>query len=215
MIRKELVVCDNIGEIDESDMVKIALPGNIHMQMLKHISYLGACAEDFLFKNTDTLTRITNRLRQLEADPYLIETLNAKDLLEYLIKYKEQYSIDGSFVISEGDLIESYDLTELLNAVKTYIHYAPGIEEAIRRQEKLYVGKETSCRVISKKDNGMVCLIGLEESKGFLSVYEKKYGLTLEEYNAIQLDDIIQCSIIEYDFKHKSFQLRYLTRQIL
>lgn len=212
MIRKELVVCDNTGEIDESDMVRIALPGNIHMQMLKHMSYLGACAEDFLFKNTDTLTRITNRLRQLESDPHLIEILNAKDLLEYLVDYKEQYHIDDSFVINESDLIESYDLTELLNALQTYIHHAPGIEEAIKRQEKFYVGKEMSCRVISKKDKGIVCLIGLEECKGFLSVYEKKYHLTLEEYNEIKVDDIIRCSVIDYDFKHKSFQLRYIAR---
>ena len=88
-------------------MVKIALPGNIHMQMLKHISYLGACAEDFLFKNTDTLTRITNRLRQLESDPYLIETLNAKDLLEYLLDYKEQalFSCRSRDFPTFGDLI--------------------------------------------------------------------------------------------------------------
>lgn len=213
MIQKELIVCDNIGEIDERDMVKIAMPGNIHMQMLKHISYLGACAEDFLFKNTDTLTRITNRLRQLESDPYLIEILNAKDLLEYLVDYKEQYSIVDSFVISEGDLIESYDIKELLNIVKTYIHNTPGIEESIKRQEELYAGKLTSCRVISKKDKGIVCLIGLEECKGFLSVYEDRYKLTLEDYNSIKVDDIIQCAVIDYDFKHKSFQLRYIAKQ--
>ena len=194
-------------------MVKIALPGNIHMQMLKHISYLGACAEDFLFKNTDTLTCITNRLRQLESDPYLIETLNAKDLLEYLLDYKEQYHIDDSFVISEGDLIESYDLTELLNTVKTNVHYIPGIEEFIKLQEKFNVGKEVLCQVISKKDSGIVCLIGLEESKGFLSAYDKKYKLTVEDYNAINVNDIIRCSVIDYDFKHRSFQLRYIARQ--
>ena len=212
MIRKELVVCDNIGEIDERDMVKIALPGSIHMQMLKNFSYLGACAEDFLFKNTGTLTRITNRLRQLESDPFLIEILNAKDLLEYLIDYKEQYPINGSFVTNEGDLIESYDLTELLDTLNTYIHNTSGIEESIHRLEVLNVGKEVSCQVIRKKDNGIVCLIDIDESKGFLSVYEKKHRLILKDYNEIAVGDIIYCSVIDYDFKHKSFQLRYLSR---
>ena len=151
--------------------------------------------------------------RQLESDPYLIEILNAKDLLEYLVDYKEQYAIDGSFVTGEADLIESYDISELLKVVKAYIHNAPGIEESINRQDKFYVGKETSCRVISKKDKGIVCLIGLEESKGFLSVYENKYNLTLEDYCSINVGDNIQCSVIDYDFKHKSFQLRLTAKQ--
>ena len=133
--------------------------------------------------------------------------------MEYLVDYKEQYSIVDSFVISEGDLIESYDIKELLNIVKTYIHNTPGIEESIKRQEELYVGKLTSCRVISKKDKGIVCLIGLEECKGFLSVYEDRYKLTLEDYNSIKVDDIIQCAVIDYDFKHKSFRLRYIAKQ--
>jgi len=212
MIRKELIACDSVGEIEESDMVKIALPGHLHMQMLKHITYLGACAEDFLFKNTDTLTRITNRLRQLEDDPYYIQLLNAKDMVDYLMEYRDQYSVSDSFVEAGEDLIEAYSIDELFNAIKLYIQYGPGLTEAVNKQNEYYAGRIIQCRVTSKRDNGLVCLIGSEETKGFLSTYEKKYALSIDMYNSIAENDIIECSVIEYDFKHKSFQLKFTNR---
>lgn len=212
MIRKELIACDNVGEITESDMIKIALPGHLHMQMLKHIAYMGACAEDFLFKNTDVLTRITNRLRQLEDDPYYIQLLNAKDMIDYLMDYRDQYTIDKSFVDAGEYLLEAYDISELFNAINSYIKYGPGLTEAVEKQIKYYPGKLIRCKVISKRDNGLVCLIGDEEVKGFLSTYERQYSLPMEMYCTIEENDIIECSVIEYNFKHKSFQLKFSNR---
>ena len=209
MIRKELIVCDNVGPIREDDRVKIALPGILHMTMLKHISYIGACAEDFLFKNTDTLTRITNRLRQLEEDPFLIQVLDANDLVEYLLENKTDFSIASSFVNENDEIIEPYNLDELYNAVKTYIQYEPRIEEAVKRQKKYNSGMIVKCRIVNKKDNGIVCSIEPDNYKGFLSTLEKKYGLSSNIYESVNVDEVIQCSIIEYDFKHNSFQLKY------
>lgn len=210
MIKKELIVCDNQDNINENDMIKIALPGSLHLRMLDHVCYLGACAEDFLFKKTETLTRITNRLRQLESAPHIIEILNASDLIDYLIDYRDSYYINNSFVKTDDELIEQYDINKLHETIENYIHFTSGIEDEIIQQKELYAGKEVSCKVISKKNNGIVCFVGEKARKGFLSTYEKRYSLSLETYNTIKVDDTIKCSIIEYDFEHNSFQLKFI-----
>ena len=51
LIKKGLVFCENTsGLIDENDLIKLTIPGSLHLQMLSNVAYLAACAEDTLFK---------------------------------------------------------------------------------------------------------------------------------------------------------------------
>ena len=47
LIKRDLVISETLcSNVDECDLVKIALPGLLHLRLLKNVTYLAACAED-------------------------------------------------------------------------------------------------------------------------------------------------------------------------
>ena len=78
-------------------------------------------------------------------------------------------------------------------------------------------GVKTIAEVVKKDSMSLVCTIssGDNSVKGFISAFEfTKYGLSPEQYDQISEGDIIECEVIEYDYEHRSFQLRFLSKHI-
>lgn len=213
LIKKGLVFCENTsGLIDENDLIKLTIPGSLHLQMLSNVAYLAACAEDTLFKNTEIMMRISNRLKIHEACSKLALTLNAKDLVNYLVEYRKEYPIDSRELLSEQEIILPFDLGISLHAIEQWIQADAYISATIDKIERFKVGMHIDACIVSKSNGGLVCTIAGEEIKGFTSIMERKYLLPNAVYADANIGDIIKCQIIEYDIEHRSFQLRYVNR---
>ena len=81
----------------------------------------------------------------------------------------------------------------------------------------VFVGPGFPFTVVKKEDLALLCRMGSGESsnKCFLSVYDPaKYNLSHEDYNRIKEGDELECEIIEYDYNHMSFQLRFLSSRL-
>ena len=216
LIKKGLVFCENTnGLIDENDLIKLTIPGSLHLQMLSNVAYLAACAEDTLFKNTEIMTRISNRLKIHETCSKLVMTLNAKDLIDYLMEYRKEYPIDSSELLSEQEIILPFDLGISLRAIEQWIQADAYISATVGEIERFKVGMHVDACIVSKNNGGLVCTIAGEEIKGFTSVMEPKYSLPSDVYTNAKMGDIIKCQIIEYDVEHKSFQLRYVNHSAI
>ena len=64
----------------------------------------------------------------------------------------------------------------------------------------------------NKNKGSLVCLFGSDKSiKGFLSAYDKRYQLDYSEYDSISEGQNLKCEIIEFDYTHRSFQLKYIS----
>lgn len=213
MIKKGLVFCENTsGQIEENDLIKITIPGALHLQMLNNVSYLSACAEDTLFKNTEIMTRISNRLKIHESSSKLISALNAKDLINYLIEYRREYIVDSSELMSEHAIIQPFDLGISRRAIEQWSQADTSISEVLNEIERFNTGMFVDACVVGKNNGGLVCTIAGEDIKGFTSTMEPKYALPYDVYSEIAFGDHMQCQIMEYDVAHKSFQLRYISR---
>lgn len=212
LIKKGLVFCENTnGRVDENDLIKLTIPGALHLQMLCNVAYLAACAEDTLFKNTETMTRISNRLRVRETNSKLVMALNAKDLIEYMIEYRKEFPIDSSDLLTDKDVILPFDLRASLHAIEGWIQADASISAVIGQIECFSAGTDVDACVVSKSSGGLVCIIGGEDIKGFISAIGPKYSLPQEVYETIMVGDSLKCQIIEYNVEHRSFQLKYIS----
>jgi len=118
LIKRGLVFCENFtDQFKSQDLIKISISGRLHMKMLSDVVYLAACSEDAIFKDTDTMMQISNRLKVRETNSRLITLLNARDFVNYLIKYREEYLSNGIDFLSEETLIPPFDIKTSLNAV--------------------------------------------------------------------------------------------------
>lgn len=211
LISKGLVFCDNLdGTFEDNDLITITIPGALHLNIVSNVLYLAACAEDTLFKNTEIMMRISDRLMCKCGDSKLISILNAKDLLLYLIDYRKQYITACDEIIKDNTIIAPYDLCQLCNVLDGWIDKNPTIKKSISALEKYVKGVKVEAQIINKSKGGLVCFLDEEETKGFCSIMNDMYNLQPDEYEKKNVGDIINCEIIDYDYVHNSFQLKNL-----
>jgi len=214
LIKRGLVFCENsVGIISDNDLIKLLSPGLLHLRMLSNIEYLAACAEDTLFKNTEIMMRISNRLKNKEENSILVSTLNAKDLLNYLAEYKKSYLIDSSDLLTESETVKSFDLNNSYHVLEQWVQANPNLAKTLDEIDRHKEGAYVDANVISKKNGGIVCRINNGTAKGFVSVIAPRYNLDRDTYNSIRIGDIIHCCIMDYDIKHCSFQLRFIRHE--
>ena len=187
------------------------------MSLLSNVTYLAACAEDVQFKHTATMTAIS---RRLSSDNYLSKlssVLTAHDLITYLEKYRKEYYAKPEWYLAEGRQSQLFDLEICKAAISNSIERDPYIKSTLFALQTFAPGVKTIAEVVKKENMSFVCAIssGDNSVKGFISAFEfTKYGLSPEQYDLISEVEIIECEVIEYDYEHRSFQLRFLSKHI-
>ena len=211
LIQKGLVYCENInGKLEVSDLIKINIPGLLHLNMLGNVMYLAACAEDTLFKNTTIMTEISNRLKNInEKNAKLVCALNARDLVKYLSEYRKEYIFDSAELLGDTMFVEPYDMSESSNAIQQFIKHDPQLREEICRIERYVVGTKVEATVAWRGEGSIICSLGEGDGKGFIATKNQKYALSDEMFDLLQPGVTFSCQIIDYSYAHQSFQLKF------
>lgn len=214
LIKRDLVISETLcSNVDECDLVKIALPGLLHLRLLKNVTYLAACAEDVLFKDATVMTTITRRLSSNSYTSKISMALTANEMINYLSEYKEEFSSFQEQYISDKEKVEMFNLNECKAVIAKWIEDDSFVKEEFINIETYKSGTQVMVNVENKDNGGLVCLFGDKKTiKGFISAVDKHYNLDYSEYESINEGDCLMCEIIEYDYSHKSFQLEYISR---
>ena len=210
LIKKGLIFCESLSDsVSDNDLIKISLPGALHLKMLNNVQYLAACAEDTLFKNTTVMTRISRRLMTTEHCSRLVSALNARDLFEYLENYRKEYTMESLELIAHND-VSPFDLGQCRSIIDQWITSNPILAETVSRIDKYSEGSIVYAKVVSKNAGSLVCIIGEDDVKGFLTTTKSRYELQYPIYSKVAIGDILSCEVLEYDSDHNSFQLKYV-----
>jgi len=213
LTRKNLIVSESLSDtIQKGDLVKITLSGSLHLNLLNNITYLAACAEDILFKNTNIMTSITRRLSLSNYLSRLSVVLTTRDMLQYLVEYRKEYYSNPSSYYRDGDLPEIYDLQDCISSLESVLSADKYIKTVLDNISLFAPGSQVSVQVVHKSKNSLVCrFVSDPNIKGFLSTFNTQYRLSASEYFSIQEQDILLCEILEFDFSHNSFQLKFIS----
>lgn len=216
LLKRGLIICESLqSEAEEDDLIKITIPGLLHLSLLSNVTYLAACAEDVQFKHTTTMTAIS---RRISSDNYLSKlssVLTANDLITYLDKYRKEYFAKPEWYLADGKQSQLFDLEICKAAISNSIERDPYIKSTLLAMQTFAPGVKTIAEVVKKDNMSFVCVIssGDYNVKGFISAFEvTKYGLSPDQYDQISEGDIIECEVIEYNYEHRSFQLRFLSK---
>ena len=212
LIKKGLILSENqTAAISLEDLVKITLSGRLHLGLLNNVTYLAACAENTLFKNTAVMTRISRRISSSNYLSKLSVILTANDLIRYLSSYREEYCAKPNSYVEDGKYPTIYDLRDCRNAIEKSIDEDSYIKDLLNSIAIYSPGTQVQAKVMKKEDNCVVCFFA-DDRKGFLSTFDEKYHFDGSEYKSVQIGNEIICEIMEFDYEHKSFQLKYLSK---
>ena len=203
--------CESFNtQFKSQDLIKISISGRLHMKMLSDVVYLAACSEDAIFKDTDTMMQISNRLKVRETNSRLITLLNARDFVNYLIKYREEYLSNGIDFLSEETLIPPFDIKTSLNAVDQAIKGNSRLFRTISAIDRLKPNSQVRVLVRKIISRGIVCIISGEETIGFIPTNDVKHPFPLEVVANIKAGDQLICEVTGFSIEHQNFQLRFV-----
>ena len=214
LLKRGLVLSEMLSDkADKDDLIKITLSGLLHLRLLKNVTYLAACAEDVLFKDVSIMTSITRRLASNSYTSKTCMALTANEMIEYLIEYQNEFCSYPEQYICDEKKIEIFDLNKCKEIIEKWINDDPYVKEEFTNIELFRPGTNV-CVHVENKDNGaLICLFGSDKTiKGFISAYDRRYQLDYSEYEKIVEGENLECEIMEFDYKHKSFQLKYIAK---
>lgn len=214
LVKRGLILSETLSNnVEKGDLVKIALPGLLHLKLLKNVTYLAACAEDVLFRDANVMTTISRRLASNSYTTKTSMALTASELIRYLSEYKKDFCSYPEEYISEENRIELFDLNECKTVVERWIEDDLYVKEGVNNIEFYKPGTSVLCTVENKNNGALICFFGNEGTiKGFISAVDGRYQLDYSEYENINEGDILYCEVLEYDYSHKSFQLKYIAK---
>ena len=104
LIKRGLILEENQNEeITINDLVKISASGSLHLKLLKNVSYLAACSEAVLYKNTEVKSSISKRLSSPNYLELSSQIQNASEMLTYLLDYQSKYFEGPEAYIKENE----------------------------------------------------------------------------------------------------------------
>lgn len=201
LIQKGLICTENQNEsIDNDDLIKISPSGSLHLKLMKNISYLAACSEAVLYKNTAIKDNISKRLAIPTYLNLQNQILNAEDMINYLIDYKQKYYLTPETFIDKDCLIKTFDLYEIQNLIHK-------MKEDISSYENC-IGEIVECTVKFIDKQSLLVTFDYDK-RGFLAVNDPIFKLPQNEYENLKLENKLICKIISYDYSHNSYKLEF------
>ena len=215
LIKRGLILSETLlSNVGKDDLIKITLSGLLHINLLHNVTYLAACAENVLFKDVSVMTSISRRLASNTYLTKLSMVLTADEMIKYLEGYRMEFSSHPEVYLLDGDRIGIYDLEDCKNAISKWLDNDSYVREEFSKIKSYPSGKSILAKVVNKGNNGLVCALGENQDiKGFLSALDTKYNLDYAIYETISKGEYLTCEIIEFDYDHRSFQLRFIDKQ--
>ena len=203
LAQKGLILTENQNEqVSDEDLIKISPSGSLHVNLLKNVSYLAACAEAVMYRNTDVMDNIAKRLKTNNYLDLSNQILTAGDMLNYLSEYRKRYFSNPEIYLKKDVIFNNYNL-------QSSIDYIEGIKSFKKEQEELF-NQTIEGEVVYAQKNSI--LITFNQNKGFLAVNEALYNLSEAQYNEIKVGDRLQCRVLSYDDLYNSYRLMFIKK---
>ena len=106
--------------------------------------------------------------------------------------------------------MSTFDFERCRLSIKSWIDSDTRVSEAISFIDKYAFNVALTAIVVNKNNGGVVCRVGNDGAKGFLTTTDIQYGLDSSTYNKIATGDTLSCEIFAFDNNHNSFQLKFV-----
>ncbi len=210
LVEKGLILSESqLSTVTQNDLIKLSLSGSLHLGLLKNVSYLGACAEAVIYKNSATIKNIASRIANSNYlnKSNLIAT--AKDMLVYLQEYKDEFMSYPQASLKDNGLISFYDLNDSIESLSNVLEFNENSSLENNKMIDELFGSEVLCEIKSKENNSLLCVFN-NNVRGFLANTENRYNLASDIYNSLSKGDLIICKVLEFDDKHNSYKLEFV-----
>lgn len=213
LISAGLIVSENTAEdLVEDDLIKLSVFGNMHLWLLKNVTYLAACSEDVLYNSVQVATEISNRISGQSGNTYLskINTYqNAYDMVSYLYDYSKKYLRNNSDIYQTINF-SFFDFSECFETLKVFKPTVQHELDIIEQKEMFESGSEMNdCIVLSTIDDGVFASLDFKASAFLRSKHLQSLGMKVSDFIP---GDILRVKIIAFRDEHKRYEVELIEK---
>ncbi len=198
-------------EVSSEDLISIMPAGIVHLELLKHMSYLSTVSEDTLFRENQPAKRIADNMsgrgkfkkfsKQAEIDSSLA-------LMEYMDSYCSDYLSSAVSLLRDESFEDLVDTSAILEYVNYKAANDAELQKATKRENDYPVGSEVEAQVVSIQPYGIFVEFGLE---GTGLIHKSKFNnLDKDSIENCEEGDWIIARILKYNLKHKRYDMKLI-----
>lgn len=200
----------NLGNkiLKNNELLCLAPAGHVHLDLLSSLVYLSSCSEDVWYDNVQTAQKIADRITSKDEPGHLSllsNVNNAKDLVDYLDKYRNNFFAQPEIYLETGKFDEFVNLKKCNSVIEKTISSNKFLSNIVELKKSLAPGTAVNGKVISLYGNGAVLDLG-DGVAGFIHAasfsHDAKDGLI---FKSVELHQIINVRIIDFNEKHSKF----------
>jgi len=195
--------------VKNDDLIAIAPSGFIHLELLKNINYLSAISEDTLFRENQVASSIKDNIignGLFKSDSWQNSLSNAKKLTEYMNNYHTEYFLGNIKVLADNDQIKLNKMDEIFE----YVNQKADSDGKFNNSEKIDDSYPPGCQVetqiVSIQSYGLFVEFGLNGT-GLIHISQLN---NLIELDTCEVGDWIVVEVIQFNTKHKKFDLKLI-----
>lgn len=187
----------------DEDMIRVSITGTVTYTQLNNVFYLAACAENVFYKDHNVANEIRQRLSGDNWDSVFARVLNARDMVRYLIEYRNNYFNSQGTYIKENEIPAYFDVHEL----EKYVDQAMDkydLKNLVQLFDRVKLGERVTAEVIAK-DNRFLRVRPTElkiEGVVFISEENQVECLGIGDYAVFEIKQI--------SYKHRNLKLKYI-----
>ena len=210
LISRGLVFSETMSSnVVYDDLIKLSPSGSLHLFLLSNLNYLAACAEDVVYKNTEIMMQISRRIATKSYLDRISTIFTAKNMVDYLVSYRKEFLSRPEFYIKEGEYTKIYDMNECIEAIANAAQQDNRAAYILKILDIHKNGMIVECKIVYKSSYFVLGIFG-DKVRGYISTGLDYCNYTQENHENTYINDMLRCSIIDFDISHMCFHLRYL-----
>lgn len=193
------------------DLISIAPPGFIHLDLLTNINYLSSVAEDTFFRENQVAKGIADNLigrGKFHTDSRQSAISNSKLLIDYMTSYYKEYFLGSAKILSDDNQNIFSNVFEIKRIVDNLAENDAYIANYNHFEKEYPPGSQIEAQIVSIQNYGIFVEFGLS---GAGLIHKSKFSIdntnVLDSYES---GDWVIVEIIKYNQNHNRFDLRLI-----
>ncbi len=200
------------NSVAHDDLVSLAPGGFVHLDLLRHISYLATISEDVFFRENQPAKAIAENIvgnGRFRIDSKQAAIDASTTLVNYLAKYHEDHFVGRAKVLTEEATEDLIKIGEIGDIVKRAVDNDFTLNTVSRNEAQYPPQSRLGAQVVSVHDYGVFVEWGLEATG--LVKRSQFSGSPLTSRGGPDVGDWVMVEVIQYNFDHKKFDLKLIS----
>ncbi len=212
LVEAGCIVSESLSnDLQHDDLVSLAPSGFVHLDLLRHISYLATVAEDVFFRENQPAKVIADNLVdqgrfRAESKQGAIDV--ATHLMQYLARYHNDHFVGRAKVLNEEATEDLVQIEELQLVVKRAAQNDLMLQTVERNETKYAPHSAVNAQVTAVHPVGIFVEWGLDGT-GLIKRSRARQG-NRPESSRVVVGDWLAVEILQYNFEHRKFDLKLI-----